>query len=117
AAFAGSGARLVAGADISIIASSDNSASAQTLAAAGGLVGIGTTTSIALAEGSVRASMQGNVSSARDLIITADGKDTANAETTAAPGGILSGAGAVAKASVKPTIEAWTGSGTITTSG
>src|SRR5690606_14400460 len=68
-AYAGSGARLSTTSDIVITATSVNDGSSKTLAAGGGLIGIGTTISTAITSGSVSAHMDGTVAAARDLVI------------------------------------------------
>ena len=116
-AHAGSGTALNAAGDITIGATSTNSATATTYGLAVGAVGIGTTISNATASGSVLAHMDGHVTGVNSLTIRATATDSSSANATAATGGIFSGAGSVANAETSPVVRAYTGIGTISARG
>ena len=108
-AYAGSGASLNASKAVSVTASSANSASAQTygVAVAIGLA-IGTSTTAASTNGSVKAHVDGLVTGSDSLTVQATATDTSNAQATAFSGGIISGDGAAATATTSPTVSAYT---------
>ena len=115
-AHTGADTRLAAAREIAVGADSRNSASSTATGASGGLLAIGTSKASASTAGSVRARLEGTVSGASGIAVTAAGTDSATAQATAVAGGILAGSGAEARASSLPIVEA-AASGTITTAG
>lgn len=115
-AHTGADTRLAAACEIAVSADSRHSASSTATGASGGLLAIGTSKASASTAGSVRARLEGTVSGASGIAVTAAGTDSATAQATAVAGGILAGSGAEARASSLPTVEA-AASGTITTAG
>ena len=113
-----SGASLDAGGSVYVTAMSNNDAIAGSEGISGAIVAsVGSSLADATAGGEIFARMEGTVTDADNLIITAHGASDSDAQAVAVSGGILSGAGADADANVTPAIEASTGSGDITVSG
>jgi hypothetical protein len=103
-------ATLEAGQDISFKAISNHEAKANTYGiAAAGLAAVGTSLAKTIVGGSTRAHLDGLVTNAKNLEITAESTGKADAYAFALGGGTLSGAGADAGAYVAPTIEAYCG--------
>ena len=113
-AYAGSGATLSAAKDISVKATSTNSAQAQTYGAALGLVAVGSSITHASANGSVSSSVQGEVTGCSNLFVEATATDSSDAGATGLSGGVGAGSGAESTATTLPTVEAYTGSKNVT---
>ena len=112
-AYVDSGAILNAGpsSPITIRAISDNTSDADAFGLAiGGFAGVGAALADATSNGSTKAYLEGNVTQGGSLTIEAISTHDADADTTAAAGGLLaSGAGSDADATASPTLEAFIG--------
>ncbi len=102
------GASLTAGDDVSLDATSNDTALAQAIGAGLGVVGVGVSIATATDAGTTDAHSDANVNltSGDDVSIAASGVDDATADSTAASGGIVSGDGADGTATIDPTITA-----------
>jgi hypothetical protein len=119
-AYVDQGTILRAGAQspITVEALANNVANAQTRGiAVAGLLAVGATISDATTKGSLKAYVDGAIGSSGAVTVQAQGADTANASSTAVAGGILSGSGAVANATVAPTVQAYTDGSQLTSTG
>ena len=98
------GASLTAGDDVSLDATSNDTAMAQAIGAGLGVVGVGISIATATDGGSTDAHSDANVNltGGNDVSITASGVDDATADSTAASGGIVSGDGADGTATIDP---------------
>ena len=110
---AANGASLTAGDDVSLDATSNDTALAQAIGAGLGVVGVGISIATATDGGSTDAHSDANVdlTGGNDVSITASGVDNATADSTAASGGIVAGDGADGTATIDPSITATTGNG------
>ncbi len=113
-AYAGSGATLSAGGNISITATTTNSATTMTYGVAAGYVAVGSSTTTASASGSANSYMDGVITGCENLTVQTTATDSSDAEATALAGGVVSGAGAGATATTSPTVQASTGTNPIT---
>ena len=105
------GAQLSAGGDVSLSALSNNDAFADSRGIQGGLVGVGTSSAEASANGDAAASMNGSVLDANGLQIVALAANKADADSSAVSGGVFAGAGSYATANARPEIYASIGDG------
>ena len=119
-AYVANGAILSAGTQspITVAAMANNTATAQTQGLAiAGLLAVGATISDATANGTLKAYIDGNVAQSGSVNVQAQGADTANATSSAVAGGILAGSGAVANATVGPTVQAYADGSQLTSAG
>ena len=108
-----SGSQIHAGDNVNVRALSHDSADSVAKGIGIGIVGIGLTDGEALAAGQTHSQITGNVLSGRHVVIESVDRHDANTKTRAVAGGIVSGAGSLADATVRPTVRANTGSETI----
>ncbi len=106
AAYAGSGAILSAANDISVAASTTNSANAITVGVAAAFVAVGASVATASTNGSVSAHVNDMVAGCSDLTIQATATDSTNALSVALAGGIFAASGDAAVATTSPTVAA-----------
>ncbi|MEJ2723028.1 MAG: hypothetical protein P8175_00020 [Deltaproteobacteria bacterium] len=108
----GIGATLFAGGDVSLVSLVNNDAEGKTTGIGGGLVGIGVSLAYATASGSTLTYVDdADVTAGHDLEVTTSTYQDAWAKSLAVAGGILSGAGNVSEATIKPFVSAQIRSG------
>ncbi len=105
-AYAGSGTTLSALGDISITATTTNSATAMTHGIAAGFVALGGSVATATADGSTVAHNDGKVTGCDNLTVQATASDSSAAFAFALAGGIIAGSGAAATATTAPFVSA-----------
>ncbi|WP_228035845.1 calcium-binding protein [Oculatella sp. LEGE 06141] len=94
---------------ISITPVSTSTATATANGIVAGLAGVGATDATANITGSTKAFMDGKVTDASNLTLTADGKNTANANSNASALALGGVSGATARANLNPTVTAQIG--------
>ncbi len=105
----GSGATLTAGGDIDLSALSANRAISDGDGASYGGAAASVISSTAFVDGLTHATMDGTVAGASNLNVTAGTVDTASSSAKASTGGVVSGSGSSAAATVSPDVHAGIG--------
>ncbi|MGB7963029.1 MAG: hypothetical protein WCF12_08765, partial [Propionicimonas sp.] len=112
--FVDSDVTLSAGSAITLVASSRDLAKAVAAGKAGGIVGLGRSRTTATASGTVKARMDGAITSGTDLTISALGSDQATATSTATSGGVAAvSRDNTATGTVAPNLDAHIGAGSV----
>ncbi|MFI5455223.1 MAG: beta strand repeat-containing protein [Isosphaerales bacterium] len=108
-----SGASLSAGNNVSIVSQSHDHAGSQAIGAGLGIVGVGISVATATDGEMTKAhsDLNVNLTAGNNISVTANGVDDASAKSVAAAGGIVSGDGGDATATINPTISATTAGG------